>query len=126
MLSKKKKSRTPPAHHCSIQQVAYAPRPCCASLEGITLGLAGGGSRGGGAGDGGGGGSAGLSLRYLACLHALITVVLFLAGTLGPSWFAVLEPPQNAEYVPTTGGITPPAPAALRAASGRPVECGSM
>ncbi|KAF8500785.1 hypothetical protein F5888DRAFT_1793216 [Russula emetica] len=45
---------------------------------------------------GGGGGGAvprppGLSPRNLACLRALVADALFLAGTLGSSWFAVLE-----------------------------------
>ena len=60
------------------------------SLEGLTLGLAGGG---------GGGGPPqppGLSQRNLACLRALVAAAVFLAGTLGPSWFAVLEALQNA------------------------------
>ncbi|KAH9955055.1 hypothetical protein BC827DRAFT_1262095 [Russula dissimulans] len=70
------------------------------SLEGLTLGLAGGG---------GGGGPPqppGLSQRNLACLRALVAAAVFLAGTLGPSWFAVLEALQNADYVLTTRGTT--------------------
>jgi hypothetical protein len=77
------------------------------SLEGLTLGLAGGG----------GGGAApqppGLSPRNLACLRALVAAALFLAGTLGSSWFAVLEALQNADYVLTTRGTAPPGPAPL-------------
>ncbi|KAI0276818.1 hypothetical protein BC826DRAFT_1114019 [Russula brevipes] len=45
-----------------------------------------------------------LSLHKLACARALVPVALFLAGTLGPSWFAVLEAPQNAGYILTTSG----------------------
>jgi hypothetical protein len=75
------------------------------SLEGLTLGLAGGG----------GGGATpqppGLSPRNLACLRALVAAALFLAGTLGSSWFAVLESLQNADYVLTTRGTTSPGPA---------------
>ena len=76
-------------------------------LKGVTLGLAGSdGSRGGGGGGGGGGtarvaggGSAvqvqGLSPCNLVCLHALIAAALILSGTLGPSWFTVLEAHRN-------------------------------
>ena len=75
------------------------------SLEGLTLGLAGGG----------GGGATpqppGLSPRNLACLRALVAAALFLAGTLGSSWFAVLEALQNADYVLTTRGTALPGPA---------------
>ncbi|KAH9953498.1 hypothetical protein BC827DRAFT_1159217 [Russula dissimulans] len=49
--------------------------------DGLTLGLAGGG---------GGGGPPqppALSQRNLACLRALVAAAVFLAGTLGPSWF---------------------------------------
>jgi hypothetical protein len=69
------------------------------SLQGLTLGLAGGG----------GGGAQpqppGLSPRNLACARALVAAALFLVGTLGPSWFAVLEALQNADYVLTTRGV---------------------
>ena len=47
----------------------------------------------------------GLSERNLACLRALISCALFLAGSLGPSWFDVLEALQNADYVLTKGTI---------------------
>jgi hypothetical protein len=78
--------------------------PCSpVSLEGLTLGLAGGGS-GGRAGTGGAGSarSVGLSLHNLACLHTLVSAALFLVGMLGPSWFAALRALQNADYVLTT------------------------
>ncbi|KAF8267460.1 hypothetical protein EI94DRAFT_1730637 [Lactarius quietus] len=68
------------------------------SLEGLTLGLAGGA---------GPPQPPGLSARNLACLRALVAAALFLAGTLGPSWFAVLEALQNADYVLTTRGTYP-------------------
>jgi len=45
----------------------------------------------------------GLSERNLACLKVLITSALFLAGSLGSSWFDVLEALQNADYVLTKG-----------------------
>ena len=67
------------------------------SLEGLTLGLAGGT---------GPPQPPGLSTRNLACLRALVAAALFLAGTLGPSWFAVLEALQNADYVLTTRGTS--------------------
>jgi hypothetical protein len=69
------------------------------SLEGLTLGLAGGT---------GPPQPPGLSSRNLACLRALVAAALFLAGTLGPSWFAVLEALQNADYVLTTRGTSLP------------------
>lgn len=88
------------------------------SLEGFTLGLAGGG--------GAGPNSPGLSPRNLACLRALVAAALFLAGTLGPSWFAVLEALQNADYVLTTRGTAPPgsAPLSAGAVSGTPSKRG--
>jgi len=47
----------------------------------------------------GSGSGAGLSPWTLACLRALVSAAMFLAGTLGPSWFGVLEALQNADYV---------------------------
>jgi hypothetical protein len=90
------------------------------SLEGFTLGLAGGG--GGGASPQ----SPGLSPRNLACLRALVAAALFLAGTLGQSWFAVLEALQNADYVLTTRGTAPPgsAPLTTGAVGGTPSKRG--
>lgn len=46
----------------------------------------------------------GLSERNAACLKVLISSALFLAGSLGPSWFNVLEALQNADYVLTIKG----------------------
>jgi hypothetical protein len=41
----------------------------------------------------------GLSERNLACLKVLVSSALFLAGSLGESWYAILEALQNADYV---------------------------
>jgi hypothetical protein len=41
----------------------------------------------------------GLSDRNIACLKILLNCSLYLAGSLGSSWFQVLETLQNAEYV---------------------------
>ncbi|KAI0278245.1 hypothetical protein BC826DRAFT_1113483 [Russula brevipes] len=67
-----------------------------------------------------------LSLCKLACACALVPVALFLAGTLGPSWFAVLEVPQNAGYILTTRGTARPGPASLNTgvAAGTPTKRG--
>lgn len=46
----------------------------------------------------------GLSERNMACLKVLIASALFLAGSLGESWFNILEALQNADYVLTTKG----------------------
>ncbi|KAF8879578.1 guanine nucleotide exchange factor in Golgi transport N-terminal-domain-containing protein [Infundibulicybe gibba] len=47
----------------------------------------------------------GLSDRNMACLKVLIASALFLAGSLGESWFGVLEVLQNADYVLTQKGV---------------------
>ncbi|GLB42717.1 putative C-terminal region of Mon2 protein [Lyophyllum shimeji] len=44
----------------------------------------------------------GLSERNMACLKVLISSAVFLAGSLGESWFNVLEVLQNADYVLTS------------------------
>ncbi|KAL1725821.1 guanine nucleotide exchange factor in Golgi transport N-terminal-domain-containing protein, partial [Schizophyllum commune] len=41
----------------------------------------------------------GLSERNMACLKVLVGCAMFLAGSLGASWFGVLEVLQNADYV---------------------------
>ncbi|QRW03962.1 dimerization and cyclophilin-binding domain of Mon2 [Ceratobasidium sp. AG-Ba] len=46
----------------------------------------------------------GLSDRNVACLKTLVSITLFLAGSLGASWFDVIELLQNAEYVLTAKG----------------------
>lgn len=45
-----------------------------------------------------------LSDRNMACLKALISSAMFLAGSLGQSWFGVMEALQNADYVLTFKG----------------------
>ncbi|KAJ3975915.1 hypothetical protein EV361DRAFT_886314 [Lentinula raphanica] len=47
----------------------------------------------------------GLSERNLACLKVLISSAMFLAGSLGESWFGILEVLQNADYVLASKGI---------------------
>lgn len=46
----------------------------------------------------------GLSERNMACLKVLISSAVFLSGSLGDSWFSVLEVLQNADYVLTSKG----------------------
>ncbi|CAG7850918.1 SubName: Full=Related to MON2-Peripheral membrane protein with a role in endocytosis and vacuole integrity {ECO:0000313/EMBL:CCA72019.1} [Serendipita indica DSM 11827] len=46
----------------------------------------------------------GLSDRNVACLKVLIFSASYLGGSLGPSWFNVLETLQNADYVLTNKG----------------------
>ncbi|KAH9933694.1 hypothetical protein B0H21DRAFT_699431 [Amylocystis lapponica] len=50
----------------------------------------------------------GLSERNMACLKVLVASALFLAGSLGESWFDILEALQNADYVLTLRGARPP------------------
>jgi hypothetical protein len=52
--------------------------------------------------------SPGLSNRNLACLKVFVSSALFLAGSLGESWFDVLEVIQNADYILTAKGLKPP------------------
>lgn len=52
--------------------------------------------------------SPGLSERNMACLKVLVASALFLAGSLGESWFDVLEALQNADYVLTSKGVKGP------------------
>lgn len=47
----------------------------------------------------------GLSERNMACLKVLLSSALFLAGSLGDSWFGILEALQNADYVLSAKGI---------------------
>ncbi|KAI0668157.1 hypothetical protein C8Q78DRAFT_980256 [Trametes maxima] len=51
----------------------------------------------------------GLSERNMACLKVLVASALFLAGSLGESWFDILEALQNADYVLTARGARPAA-----------------
>ncbi|TFK71822.1 hypothetical protein BDN72DRAFT_409999 [Pluteus cervinus] len=54
------------------------------------------------------GGPPGLSERNMACLRVLVQAAGYLAGSLGESWFGVLEVLQNADYVLTArGGASP-------------------
>ena len=77
-------------------QEPQTPKAAVLSVENLGLGgLAGGQPN-----------QPGLSERNLACLKALISSALFLAGSLGPSWFDVLEALQNADYVLTKGSIS--------------------
>ncbi|THH10921.1 hypothetical protein EW145_g989 [Phellinidium pouzarii] len=46
----------------------------------------------------------GLSERNMACLKVFVASALFLAGSLGPAWYHVLEGLQNADYVLTAKG----------------------
>jgi hypothetical protein len=92
------------------------------SLQGLALSLA----------RGGGGGAAsqpeppGLSRRNSACLRTFVAAALFLTGTLGSSWFAVLEMLQNADYVLTTRGtaLSGPAHLGIGAVAGTPSKRG--
>ncbi|KAG8859812.1 hypothetical protein FRB91_006695 [Serendipita sp. 411] len=65
-----------------------------------------------------------LSDRNIACLKVLIYSATFLGGSLGPSWFNVLEALQNADYVLTGKGTrlttTHKLPSALLTASRQP------
>ena len=82
------------------RQAQQAPRfPI--SLERLMLGLTGSGR------ESGRGGGVGLSQRNSACLLALVAAAMFVAGTLGPTLFEVLEALQNADYVFTTRGSGP-------------------
>jgi hypothetical protein len=47
----------------------------------------------------------GLSERNLACLKVLVSSALFLAGSLGESWYGILEALQNADYVLNVKGL---------------------
>ncbi|KAF9010067.1 hypothetical protein BDQ17DRAFT_1273776 [Cyathus striatus] len=47
----------------------------------------------------------GLSERNMSCLKVFLASALFLAGSLGRSWFQVLEVLQNADYVLTGKGM---------------------
>ena len=81
------KAALPPRVVSALDELPQAQQTPCSPvlLEGLTLGLT-----GSGAGSGSGSG-AGLSPRNLPCLRVLVAAARFLAGTLGVSWFAVLE-----------------------------------
>jgi hypothetical protein len=71
-----------------------------------------------------------LSERNMACLKVLIYSASYLGGSLGPSWFNILETLQNADYVLTGKGtkrrgpsnfvVTPPSRAISGSGSGGP------
>ena len=65
-------------------------------------------------------------VRTLGCLQILVAVALLLvAGTLGPTWFAVLEAVPNADYVLATCGTAPgSAPLGTGAVTGTPSKRG--
>ncbi|TFY51708.1 hypothetical protein EVG20_g10873, partial [Dentipellis fragilis] len=67
-----------------------------------------------------GGQSPGLSERNMACLKVLVNSALFLAGSLGESWFDVLEALQNADYVLTSKGQRPAGAGSKRASMALP------
>ncbi|KAF8435407.1 hypothetical protein L210DRAFT_3453035 [Boletus edulis BED1] len=49
----------------------------------------------------------GLSERNLVCSKVLVSSALFLAGSLGESWYGIMEALQNADYVLTMKGSQP-------------------
>ncbi|KAH7100328.1 hypothetical protein BKA62DRAFT_706688 [Auriculariales sp. MPI-PUGE-AT-0066] len=53
---------------------------------------------------------AGLGERNLACLKLFIACAMYLAGSLGKSWYTVLEALQNADYVLEKRALRPSAP----------------
>ncbi|RDX44494.1 hypothetical protein OH76DRAFT_1540422 [Lentinus brumalis] len=84
----------------SIDSYAHAepstPRTAASAIS-ETFGLPGGSTQ-----------PPGLSERNMACLKVLVASAMFLAGSLGPSWFDILEALQNADYVLTMKGARPP------------------
>jgi hypothetical protein len=60
----------------------------------------------------------GLSERNMACLKVFMSNALFLAGSLGESWYGILEALQNADYVLTSKGMQ--SSASKRSVSGPP------
>ncbi|KAL6306601.1 hypothetical protein BKA93DRAFT_729312 [Sparassis latifolia] len=75
----------------------------------------------------------GLSERNMACLKVLVASALFLAGSLGESWFDILEALQNADYVLTVRGARPSTakrntigPGAINLPGGRTASSGSQ
>ncbi|KAJ7752413.1 hypothetical protein DFH07DRAFT_520905 [Mycena maculata] len=66
-----------------------------------------------------------LSERNLACLKVLVASALFLAGSLGESWFGILEALQNADYVLTSKGVAGGAKRAGGSAPGSRAVSGS-
>jgi hypothetical protein len=94
-------SMSGPSSHAYGDVHGQTPRSTSSTLslsENLGLGL----GIGGGAGAGAQG--PGLSERNMACLKVFIGCAMFLAGSLGESWFSVLEVLQNADYVLTSKG----------------------
>ncbi|KAF4587994.1 hypothetical protein EYR38_009955 [Pleurotus pulmonarius] len=61
-----------------------------------------------------------LSERNYACLKVLVNCAMFLAGSLGESWYWVLEVMQNAEYVITSKGAGISAPPMVKGSASKP------
>ena len=68
----------------------------------------------------------GLSQRNLMCLKVFISSALFLAGSLGPYWFNVLEALQNADYVLTGKGLKAPTEKRTNSTPSRSVSASSQ
>ncbi|KAL0567014.1 Endocytosis and vacuole integrity protein [Marasmius crinis-equi] len=99
---------------CSVDSYVEPQTPRTASSITENFGLGGGATQ-----------PPGLSERNLACLKVLISSAMFLAGSLGESWFGILEVLQNGDYVLTKSvGATSKALQSKRAVSGggRPEE----
>ncbi|KAF7416059.1 hypothetical protein PC9H_002319 [Pleurotus ostreatus] len=77
-------------------------------------------SSGGGSGTGGAHQPPSLSERNYACLKVLVNCAMFLAGSLGESWYWVLEVMQNAEYVITSKGAGISAPPMVKGSASKP------
>ncbi|KIY67422.1 hypothetical protein CYLTODRAFT_422528 [Cylindrobasidium torrendii FP15055 ss-10] len=58
-------------------------------------------------------GPPGLSERNILCLKIFLASVMFLAGSLGASWYSILEVVQNAEYVLTLSPLASNAPTGI-------------
>ncbi|KIJ91398.1 hypothetical protein K443DRAFT_115078 [Laccaria amethystina LaAM-08-1] len=66
----------------------------------------------------------GLSERNMACLKVFVGSAMFLAGSLGESWYGILEALQNADYVLTFKGATAHSTPNKRASMFSPVGLG--
>jgi hypothetical protein len=90
LLTGLSKFAIPPAVVTALESYAEpaTPRPSGVGAIADNLGLSGGANT-----------PPGLSDRNLACLKVLLDCSLYLAGSLGSSWFSVLETLQNAELI---------------------------
>ncbi|ESK90972.1 hypothetical protein Moror_16370 [Moniliophthora roreri MCA 2997] len=98
----------------SLESYVEPQTPRTASSISENLGLGGGATH-----------PPGLSERNLACLKVLIGSAMFLAGSLGESWFGILEVLQNADYVLTSKGTglhSTPSKRAVSSSGGRPMS----